>query len=259
MLASTTNPLRASALSCRFQPSLFAPYSYQAPSIQPGQRRHRCSKPSIFQVARATSESYHGIKPDQTRKIQSTRLASTSTTPTSIHSTPSTSSTTASSSAASSSSDSVLPLTWNEFLRLRKVRRRFNLVASVSTATVTTLGGISILSQQDLEALSGQVFGLDPFMVLGLATAGCGAVGWLIGPVLGGTVFGIWYRRFGAQIAEKEREFFHRIKRYRVDPSSQSIANPVPDYYGERIDSVQGYRHWLKDQRAYNKKRQSYV
>lgn len=39
-------------------------------------------------------------------------------------------------------------------------------------------------------------------MLLGLATAGCGAVGWLIGPVLGGTVFGFWYRRFGAQIAE---------------------------------------------------------
>ena len=67
---------------------------------------------------------------------------------------------------------------------------------------MTTLAGVSVISQQDLEALSGQVFGLDPFMVLGLATAGCGAVGWLIGPVLGGTVFGFWYRRFGAQIAE---------------------------------------------------------
>lgn len=62
-----------------------------------------------------------------------------------------------------------------------------------------------ILSQQDLEALSGQVLGLDPFVVLGLATVGCAAAGWLIGPVLGGTVFGFWYRRFGAQVAEVSR------------------------------------------------------
>jgi hypothetical protein len=33
----------------------------------------------------------------------------------------------------------------------------------------------------------------------------------------------------------------------------------VPDYYGEKITSVQGYRNWLKDQRAFNKKRTSVV
>ncbi|MCJ1304361.1 TIM23 complex component [Hypocenomyce scalaris] len=248
MLASTTTPLRASALSCRLQPSLFVPCSHSAPSPQPTQRRAFPSKPSFFHTSPAAPKPF-ALKRDRSRQPQPFRAASTSTTSTS-------SPATASSAAPASSST---PLTWNEFLRLRKVRRRFNLVASLGTATMTTLAGVSVLSQQDLEALSGQVFGLDPFMVLGLATAGCGAVGWLIGPVLGGTVFGFWYRRFGAQIAEKEKEFFHRIKRYRVDPSSQSISNPVPDYYGERIGSVQGYRHWLKDQRAYNKKRQSFV
>ncbi|KAA6407336.1 MAG: presequence translocase-associated motor subunit [Lasallia pustulata] len=253
MLASTTNPLRLSARSCRFQPSLFAPCRYQAPSTRAVQRRPLSSKPSFSQVARATSKSLH-IKPKQKRSISPIRAASTSATPASAYST-----TASSSSAASSSPISTLPLTWNEFLRLRKVRHRFNIVASISTATLTTLVGVMILSQQDLEALSGQVLGLDPFVVLGLATVGCAAAGWLIGPVLGGTVFGFWYRRFGAQVAEKEREFFYRIKKYRVEPSSQSIANPVPDYYGERIGSLQGYRHWLKDQRAYNKKRQSYV
>jgi import inner membrane translocase subunit TIM23 len=29
----------------------------------------------------------------------------------------------------------------------------------------------------------------------------------------------------------------------------------VPDFYGEKIQSVQGYRQWLKDQRAFNKKK----
>lgn len=58
---------------------------------------------------------------------------------------------------------------------------------------------------------------------------------------------------------QKEKEFYSRIKRYRVDPSASSMANPVPDYYGEKISSVQSYRQWLKDQRAFNKKRQTFV
>jgi mitochondrial import inner membrane translocase subunit TIM23 len=54
---------------------------------------------------------------------------------------------------------------------------------------------------------------------------------------------------------QKEKQFYERIKRHRVDPSTNSFQNPVPDYYGEKIGSVTGYRHWLKDQRAYNRKR----
>lgn len=57
---------------------------------------------------------------------------------------------------------------------------------------------------------------------------------------------------------QKEREFYDRIKRHRVDPTSSSIANPVPDYYGEKIGSVADYRRWLKDQRAFNLKRGAY-
>lgn len=43
--------------------------------------------------------------------------------------------------------------------------------------------------------------GLDPFLLLGLATAGSGAVGWLLGPFVGNAVFGISHRKLGAQIA----------------------------------------------------------
>lgn len=86
-------------------------------------------------------------------------------------------------------------------------------------------------------------------------------------------------------MGEKEVEFYRRVKRYRVDPAGGSVANPVPgesfffcdssciaalgaekksrlteaDYYGEKIASVAGYRQWLKDQRAFNKKRHTYV
>ena len=58
---------------------------------------------------------------------------------------------------------------------------------------------------------------------------------------------------------QKEKDFFTRIRRYRVDPTTSSMQNPVPDYYGEKITSVLGYRNWLRDQRAFNKKRQSPV
>lgn len=43
--------------------------------------------------------------------------------------------------------------------------------------------------------------GLDPFLLLGLATAGSGAIGWLLGPFVGNAVFGLSHRKLGAQIA----------------------------------------------------------
>ncbi|KAI9782498.1 MAG: TIM23 complex component [Geoglossum umbratile] len=152
------------------------------------------------------------------------------------------------------------PLTWNTFLHLRRRRRYYNVGGSVLTSLSSTLLGVSFLSQQDIDAIGSQLYGLDPFMVLGLATVGFGVAGWLAGPVLGGLAFKIVNRGVGGRVmAEKEKEFFTRIRRHRVDPSSQSFSNPVPDYYGEKIGSVQQYRQWLKDQRAYNKKRQSFL
>lgn len=84
---------------------------------------------------------------------------------------------------------------------LRRTRRYYNLVASIGTSVCTTAGGISILSQQNIEALSNGIYGLDPFIVLGLATAASGAIGWLIGPFVGNAVFGVIYRVFRTQIA----------------------------------------------------------
>ncbi|RHZ65708.1 presequence translocated-associated motor subunit PAM17 [Aspergillus thermomutatus] len=150
-------------------------------------------------------------------------------------------------------------LDWNSFFKLRASRRRYTLASSIIASMASTIIGVQVLSEQDLESLGAQVMGLDPFVVLGLATAACGAVGWLAGPFLGNAVWGLVYRRYKPAVLRKEKEFYDRIKRFRVDPSSNSIANPVPDYYGEKIGSVQGYRQWLKDQRAYNRKRRSFI
>jgi len=114
---------------------------------------------------------------------------------------------------------------------------------------------MAFLSTADWDKLQSYMFGMDPILVLGLSTAGFSFAGWLTGPFFGNAVFKIYYRKLGRQIAAKEKEFYARIKKYRVDPSSSSIANPVPDFYGEKIGSVSDYRRWLKDQRALNLKR----
>ncbi|KAJ3473894.1 hypothetical protein NLG97_g10080 [Lecanicillium saksenae] len=96
---------------------------------------------------------------------------------------------------------------------------------------------------------------LDPFITLGLATLCAGGLGWLIGPILGSQVFYLLNRRYKTQMLQKESEFLTRVKKHRSDPTQSSTSNPVPDFYGEKISSVAGYRRWLKDQRAFNRKK----
>jgi hypothetical protein len=78
-----------------------------------------------------------------------------------------------------------------------------------------------------MDALVSQI-PLDPFITLGLITFTCGGIGWLTGPIVGTGVFNLRNRKFKAQMDEKEKEFYRRIKRFRVDPSASSMANPVP-------------------------------
>jgi len=86
-------------------------------------------------------------------------------------------------------------LSWNRFLALRRTRRRFQLVASIITALGSTVTGITVLSSQDLDSIGAQLSGLDPFVVMGLATFASAAGGWLVGPFFGGSLFNIVYRR----------------------------------------------------------------
>ena len=86
-------------------------------------------------------------------------------------------------SSAFAAAPSEQALTWNTYLNLRRIRRRYNLAASLSCAVGTTAGGAIALTntmeRAGLDAFS--VFGLDPFLVSGMTMLGCGAVGWLLG------------------------------------------------------------------------------
>ncbi|KAK4116578.1 Pam17-domain-containing protein [Canariomyces notabilis] len=145
-------------------------------------------------------------------------------------------------------------LDWNTFFQLRKARRRWQFGFSVVSALGSGFAGAGLLGTGMLDWLVSRI-PLDPLITLGGLTLSASALGWLVGPSLGSAVFNTFKNKYKGPMATKESEFFARIKKHRVDPSASSVRNPVPDFYGEKISSVAGYRQWLKDQRAFNKKR----
>ncbi|KAL4866095.1 hypothetical protein BDV12DRAFT_173498 [Aspergillus spectabilis] len=240
-----SNPLRSAALCTHFPPTIITPIPYQSyVSLYQTLSLKTQTRPSSTSTARL---------PKATSTLQLSSRPRAPIVPTC------TAQPTAVRSNSTAAREEAAKLDWNSFFKLRASRRRYTLASSIGSSGVSTVVGVQVLSSQNLENLGAQVMGLDPFIVLGMATAACGAVGWLVGPFLGNAIWGIVNGKYKKAVAVKEKEFFDRIKRYRVDPSSNSIANPVPDYYGEKIGSVQGYRQWLKDQRAYNRKRRNFI
>ncbi|KAI0533082.1 Pam17-domain-containing protein [Xylaria digitata] len=172
--------------------------------------------------------------------------------------TASTSSSTAGSTAGSAS-PSAPNLDWNSFFQLRKTRRRFQLASSIVTMTISGTAGAVLLVDLNMDWLLSKV-PMDPIFALGIVTLSFAGLGWLAGPSLGSAIFYTIKRGVKRPMALKESEFFNRIKKNRVDPTNSSLSgNAVPDFYGEKISSVAGYRQWLKDQRAFNKKRTSFL
>lgn len=80
----------------------------------------------------------------------------------------------------------------------------------------------------DMDKLVSQI-PLDPFITLGLITFSCGGIGWLLGPIVGTGIFNTMNSKTRGEMIVKEKEFYDRIKKYRVDPSASSMANPGKD------------------------------
>ncbi|KPI45498.1 Presequence translocated-associated motor subunit pam17, mitochondrial [Cyphellophora attinorum] len=147
-------------------------------------------------------------------------------------------------------------LDWNTFFRLRTSRRYYSLTSSLIGLVSTTAGTFYFLTvYPDQSDYVVKLIPMDPIISTGIAMTAAMLTGWLLGPIFGNGLWRIMHRKGLAEFTSKERAFFERIKRHRVNPAGASTNNPVPDFYGEKIGSVQGYRRWLKDQRAFNRKR----
>ncbi|EHY52120.1 TIM23 complex component [Exophiala dermatitidis] len=163
---------------------------------------------------------------------------------------------TTASPSSSSSTPSPNALDWNTFFRLRTSRRRYALASSIITSAASTAAAVITFSEvPDIADNITKIVPTDPFISMGLATFGATFLGWLIGPAFGNGIWRLLHRSHLPEFTVKEKAFFERIKKHRVNPSGASTNNPVPDFYGEKVNSVAGYRRWLKDQRAFNRKR----
>merc|ERR1712093_134308 len=142
---------------------------------------------------------------------------------------------------------------WDQYFKLRKGRRTWGTVAAVpTTVTGVVLGGGYFANlETDPDTM---ILGVEPIYAYGVAVIGCVALGWLSGPILGNALWRAPPRSVLEPMERMDSVFLRHVQRMRVDPSRQSVNNPVPDYYGEHIYSKKQYRQWLRDQAAYRRK-----
>ncbi|KAJ1827996.1 TIM23 complex component [Coemansia sp. RSA 2708] len=148
---------------------------------------------------------------------------------------------------------SVPDLNWDEFFRLRQQRRLWERLGALPCAMLGLCGGAAVFATLPVDPQ--QTFmGLDPLLLFGGCSLFSGALGFVIGPSVGRR----WYRIISKDVAQaldkKEAEFFKHVKANRSDPSLSSASNPLPDFYGEKINSLQAYRRWLRKQREHERK-----
>jgi len=124
---------------------------------------------------------------------------------------------------------------------------------TVPCALVGLGGGLLYFGSLETDP-SKPIMGIDPFFFYGICTVGCIGAGAVVGPTIGSAIWRIVHRYNIPLIDAKDREFYHRISKNRVDAALQSPTHPVPDYYGEKIGSLHEYRSWLRDQAKYKRK-----
>ncbi|KAI9314090.1 mitochondrial import protein Pam17-domain-containing protein [Dichotomocladium elegans] len=169
------------------------------------------------------------------------------------HSSTSTESTSTSAPAApAKSEDNAIP-TWNDYFKLRKKRRTFEIVSSIPSAAVSSFGAMAYLSQLEIDPTV-TFFGLDPLMATGIASVGAGFCGYFAGPVFANLLFKTFNSKVSHAMELRDKEFYEHIKANRVDASLQPLNSSLPDYYGEKIYSINDYRAWLRKQREQYRK-----
>lgn len=149
-------------------------------------------------------------------------------------------------------------LTWTDFFILRKQQRRINVGSSIFTALLGANISWAYLSTMQIDPTQ-MIFGFDPLVVVTAGLMASGALGYLMGPAFGSQVFRLSKGKVLPDFNNKNKDFLKHVIENRVDASSQSFSNPVPDYYGEKIGSIKEYRQWLRDCHAYAKKAKEFL
>ncbi|KAI0672679.1 mitochondrial import protein Pam17-domain-containing protein [Trametes maxima] len=144
-------------------------------------------------------------------------------------------------------------LPWQEYLTIRKRKRRWETAVTIPVTAGGFFVGISYFGNLETDPTK-PIFNIDPMYVYGAATLGCAGLGYLLGPIIGSSIWRLTHRRLMRLIEQRDKEFHQHIVKNRVDPTAQSATNPVPDYYGEKIGSLHDYRQWLRDQAKFRRK-----
>ncbi|KAI9245319.1 mitochondrial import protein Pam17 [Sporodiniella umbellata] len=143
--------------------------------------------------------------------------------------------------------------TWDHYFQLRKKKRVYEIFSSFAGAAASGLGASAYFLQLQIDPLS-KILAMDPIMASGLGIVTAGVGGFLAGPLLGAGLFKVMNNKVVHDMDIRDKVFFEHIKNNRADARLNSIRNPVPDYYGEKIKSVRDYRSWLRKQREHYRK-----
>jgi import inner membrane translocase subunit TIM23 len=84
-----------------------------------------------------------------------------------------------------------------------------------------------------------------------------GAASAAVGLLAGSNVFRLVHSSRKALLDAKEKDFFNRLVKHRpkdikflaVPGSGETLT--LPDYYGEKINSVADYRKWIRKQKRF--------
>lgn len=149
-------------------------------------------------------------------------------------------------------------LNWVEYFALKKQNNRVNVASSVVTGVIGGVVTLNLLGNMEID-IEKPIMGFDPILVMGGTVVLGGGFGYLLGPFLGTALFNVFNKSKLHGFKAKDQVFLQKVKAKRVDPSSQSFSNPVPDYYGERIYSLNNYKQWLRDCNGFRRKAKEFL
>ncbi|KNC98743.1 uncharacterized protein SPPG_05723 [Spizellomyces punctatus DAOM BR117] len=147
---------------------------------------------------------------------------------------------------------------WREYFSLRKSRKNWERAGAITGGTGGFLGGAYYFGTVAEFDPTQQILGMqDPTLVYVLGAMAVAGLASFTGIVGAGQLWRLLKKRETLKALDlRDREFFHRIQRHRPKEIASVVPIPgsqsgMPDYYGEKINSVADYRSWLKKQRRF--------